>query len=137
MLVNKTEVKVRFSEVDSMGIMWHGHYIKYFEDGREAFGREYGFGYYQVYEHGYMMPVVKVDCSYKRPIKYTDDVMVETTFIDSKAAKILFKYRIFNKQTEEVYATGSSQQVFLDTNAQLYLTLPDFFVEWKKKHKLL
>ncbi|MEP2771352.1 MAG: acyl-CoA thioesterase [Fulvivirga sp.] len=137
MLVNKKEVNVRFSEVDSMGIMWHGHYIKLFEDGREAFGNQYDLGYYQVYNKGYMMPVVKVDCNYKRPIKYNDEVIVETTFVDSKAAKILFKYKIYNKKTGETFATGSSQQVFLDTNSQLYLTLPEFFVEWKKIHKLL
>jgi len=36
----KTETIIRFSEVDSMGVVWHGNYIKYFEDGREAFGNK-------------------------------------------------------------------------------------------------
>ena len=40
-LVNKTSLRVRFSEVDSMQIVWHGEYVRYFEDGREAFGREF------------------------------------------------------------------------------------------------
>lgn len=45
-LVNKTSLRVRFSEVDSMQIVWHGEYVRYFEDGREAFGREFaGLGY--------------------------------------------------------------------------------------------
>ena len=36
------EVTVRFQEVDSMGVVWHGHYLTFFEEGRAAFGREFG-----------------------------------------------------------------------------------------------
>ena len=32
---------VRFSEVDSMNVVWHGSYMLYFEDAREEFGRKY------------------------------------------------------------------------------------------------
>ena len=136
MLVTKTEIKVRFSEVDSMRILWHGHYIKYFEDGREGFGQKHNLGYLHVYEHGYMTPVVKVDCQFKRPVKYGDKVMIETTYVDSKAAKIKFTYKIYNKDTGMIYATGSSEQVFLDERDQLYLTIPPFFADWKKQHGL-
>ena len=51
MLKDITDIKVRFSEVDSMGILWHGHYIKYFEDGRESFGRSFEFGYMNIYHN--------------------------------------------------------------------------------------
>ena len=37
-LTNRTTFRVRFSEIDSMQIVWHGEYVRYFEDGREAFG---------------------------------------------------------------------------------------------------
>lgn len=37
-LTDRTSLRVRFSEVDSMQIVWHGEYVRYFEDGREAFG---------------------------------------------------------------------------------------------------
>jgi acyl-CoA thioester hydrolase len=137
MLVNTTEIKVRFNEIDSMGILWHGHYIKYFEDGREGFGSEFNLGYYQVYDEGYMIPVVKVDCRFKQAVQYGDKVVVETTYVDSRAAKIKFVYKIYNKETEVIYATGSSEQVFLDKDRQLYLTLPSFFTQWKKNNGLL
>lgn len=38
-LTDRTTIKVRFSEIDSMQIVWHGEYVRYFEDGREAFGK--------------------------------------------------------------------------------------------------
>ncbi len=43
-LKSRIEVRVRFSEVDSLKMVWHGSYVKYMEDGREAFGREFGLG---------------------------------------------------------------------------------------------
>ena len=59
-LINKKEVIVRFSEVDSLHIVWHGHYLKYFEDGREAFGNEFGLGYLDLYSNGLLIPVVRI-----------------------------------------------------------------------------
>lgn len=31
-------IKVRFSDTDAMGVVWHGNYLRFFEDAREAFG---------------------------------------------------------------------------------------------------
>lgn len=134
-LVTETEILVRFNEADPLGIVWHGHYIRYFEDGREDFGNKYGIGYLDFYRHGFVIPIVNVDCSFKKSLRYGDSVVVETTFIPCAAAKILFNYRLFNKKSEELVATGSSIQVFLDReHSGLQLLNPPFFEEWKKKY---
>ena len=51
-------LEVRFSEVDSMNIVWHGSYALYFEDAREAFGQKYGLGYLDIFGNGYYAPLV-------------------------------------------------------------------------------
>jgi acyl-CoA thioester hydrolase len=132
-LSDRREVIVRFGEVDSMKIVWHGNYIKYFEDGRESFGAKYNLGYLDVYKHNVMIPIVKVNCDYKKPLEYGDTAIVETSFINSEAAKILFEYRIFRKSDNELVATGNSMQVFLTPEYELLLTAPQFFIDWKKK----
>ena len=132
-LTDYKEITVRFSEVDSMKIVWHGNYLKYFEDGRESFGLKYSLGYLDVYKHNVMIPIVKVNCDYKRPLVYGDVLVVETTFVPSDAAKIVFDYRITRKQDGEVVATGSTTQVFLTPDAELILTAPEFFTGWKNK----
>lgn len=137
MLTNITEVKVRFNEIDSMGILWHGHYVKYFEDGREAFGQQFDLGYFQVYEQGFMIPLISLDCKFKSPIKYGDQVMVKTTFVDSPAAKIIFKYELYNQASGVIYATGSSEQVFLNSDQELHITIPSFFKQWKNSHGIV
>ena len=132
-LTDYKEITVRFSEVDSMKIVWHGNYLKYFEDGRESFGLKYSLGYLDVYKHNVMIPIVKVNCDYKRPLVYGDVLVVETTFVSSDAAKIVFDYRITRKLDGEVVATGSTTQVFLTPETELILTAPEFFTGWKKK----
>lgn len=133
-LSERIEVTVRFNEADPLGIVWHGHYVRYFEDGRESFGNKYGIGYLDFYRKNIIIPIVNIECSYKRSLKYGDKVLVETTFEPCEAAKLKFNYRLFNARTEELVATGSSVQVFLDKESStLQLTNPVFFEEWKSK----
>jgi acyl-CoA thioester hydrolase len=134
-LESKTEIRVRFNEADPLGIVWHGHYIRYFEDGREDFGNQYGVGYLDFFNQGFIVPVVHVDCAFKKSLRYGDSVIIETRYVPSEAAKIQFSYRLFNKNTKELVATGSSVQVFLDReHSVLQLLNPPFFDEWKKKY---
>jgi acyl-CoA thioester hydrolase len=135
-LINTKEIEVQFHEVDSLQIVWHGHYLKYFEIGREAFGKQYGLSYMKVYEQGFLLPVVKINCDYKKPIAYEDEVIVETEFIDVQAAKVVFNYVIKQKRSGEVCAQGNSEQVFLTKDGELHLTIPPFFEEWKKSFGL-
>jgi len=136
-LINRKEVSVRFSEVDSLHIVWHGHYLKYFEDGREAFGNEFGLGYLDVYKNGLLIPVVKIECDYKHPVVYGDTIIIETKYIPCKEAKIQFHYTIYRKSDKKLIATGKSIQVFVDNNHELYLTLPPFYENWQRKMGLL
>ena len=134
-LSNRTEVLVRFNEADPLGIVWHGHYIRYFEDGREAFGNMHGLGYLDVYKQGFVIPIVSVHCDFKRSLRYGDRVIVETIYIPCEAAKMKFNYSLTNAATGEIVATGYSVQVFLDKkDSILQLANPPFFEEWKKKH---
>jgi acyl-CoA thioester hydrolase len=132
-LISTIEFPVRFSEVDSMSIVWHGHYVKYMEEGREDFGRKFGINYMLIKANGYMAPVVKLTCDYKKVLSYDDRVIVETRYVDSDAAKITYAFRIFRASDNELVATGESVQVFIDMDRELILTVPPFFEEWKKK----
>lgn len=136
-LKHTTELEVKFSEVDPLGIVWHGHYIRYFEDGREAFGKKYGIGYLAFYKHGFVIPIVDIQCKFKRSLRYGDSVRIEIEFIPTEAAKMVFKYLLFNAGSGELVATGSSVQVFLDKEGSvLQLFAPPFFEDWKKKQGL-
>lgn len=127
-------IDIRFSEVDMMGVVWHGHYAVYFEDAREAFGAKYGLEYLMMYDKGFVEPLVELTFKYKRPIIYGMKPEIEIIYRPTDAAKIIFDYEIRDAETKEVFTIGHSVQVFMDRYThQLELNNPDFYKEWKKR----
>lgn len=131
-----SDVRVRFTETDPLGIVWHGNYIQYFEDGREAFGRHHGISYLDQQKHNFSTPIVKSSCEHKLPLKYGDVATIKTTYVDSPAAKMVFKYEILNPEGK-VVCTGETVQVFVELFGEMSLEIPGFFKDWKKKVGLL
>ncbi len=136
-LIDRKEITIRFSEVDSMAIVWHGNYVKYLEEGRESFGKKYGISYLDIYANNVMAPVVNMDISFKRQVKYGETIIVETEYVDQQAAKLIFKYRIFRKGNNELIVTATTTQVFIDLDYEMLLYPPEFALEWKRKMGLL
>ncbi len=133
-LKNITHTTVRFSEVDSMQVVWHGEYVRYLEDGREAFGRQYpGIGYLDFYNNGYTAPIVDLQLQYVSPMTLNDVAIIETRFIDMAAAKLCFEYVIHRQSDGALVARGSSMQVFVDKDGNMCLNNPAFFENWKKQ----
>jgi len=130
-----TEIRIRFNETDPLGIVWHGNYITYFEDGREAFGRKHGISYHDIHSFDYTTPIVKSVCEHKLPLRFGDVIRIETTIVDTPAAKMIFRYKIFGAD-DKLACIGETTQVFLDANGQLSLTVPAYFEKWKRKNGL-
>lgn len=133
-LQHTTEVEVKFSEADPLGIVWHGHYIRYFEDGRESFGEHYGLKYLDFYRNDIVVPIVNINCDYKRILRYGHKVCLETTYVDTDAAKLLFEYAAYDTANGQKVAEGSSVQVFMHRESlELMLYPPQFMLDWKAK----
>ena len=128
------EFQVRFSEVDSMNIVWHGSYALYFEDAREEFGKKFGIGYLDIFGNGFYAPLVDLRFQYKKPLTYGKTARIEITYRNTEAAKIIFDYEIFDTEDNSLIATGHSIQVFLDAEYQLVWNNPPFYEEWRRKN---
>ena len=127
-------IDIRFSEVDSMAIVWHGSYVQYFEDAREEFGKKYKLEYLRIYDHGYYAPLVELKLNYKQPLQYQHQARVVITFRPTDAAKIVFDYEVYDLETNQLAATGHSVQVFIDRERNLVLQTPEFFQKWKEEN---
>ncbi|NPA44534.1 MAG: acyl-CoA thioesterase, partial [Chlorobi bacterium] len=111
----KTDIKIRFGEVDSMGIVWHGNYVKYLEDAREEFGKKYGLGYMDVYNnYGFMLPIVKLDIDYKNQLFYGDEAEMTISIIENPASKLIFEYELRRKKDNLLILNAISIQVFMN-----------------------
>lgn len=129
--------EIRFSEVDSMNIVWHGSYPLYFEDAREAFGHKFGLGYMTIFSNGYYAPLVEMSFKYKKPLVYESKPTIVITYIPTESAKIVFEYEIIDADNGTVYATGKTVQVFMDKDYQLVWENPEFYQEWKERWEVL
>lgn len=130
-LIASKEFTPRFSEVDSMNIVWHGSYPLYFEDAREAFGEKFGLGYLFIFDNGYYAPLVDLAFHYKKPIIYGMRCRIDVYYRPTPAAKIIFDYEIYDLNDNSLCTTGRSIQVFMDQNYQLVWTNPEFYENWK------
>ena len=124
---------IRFSEVDSMNVVWHGAYSLYFEDAREAFGKKYDLGYLKIFRNGFFAPLVELNFQYKKPLIYGMHPFITIKYRPTDAAKIVFDYEIHKNADNSLIATGHSVQVFMDVNYQLVWFIPPFYKEWKEQ----
>ena len=121
LLKETKQILIRFSEVDSMNIVWHGSYVQYFEDAREAFGRKYGLTYQNYFDNGFYAPLVDMQFEFKNPLQY-GDTAYRIEYIPVKAAKVIFKYQIF-REKDNALAAGQYHN-FWTAIANWYCTVP-------------
>ncbi len=126
--------RVRFEEVDSMGIVWHGCYPSYFEEGRVALGRRYGISYSDFIREQIPVPVRQMQIDYHRPLRFDEEFEVRTTLHWSEAARINFEYEIYAAQAQLV-CTGCTVQLMLDRDFNVLLSPPPFFAAFLRRWK--
>jgi len=117
--------RVRFEEVDPMGIVWHGRYPGYFEDGRVALGSRYGIGYEDFFRHGVPAPIRRMQIDYLAPLRFHEEFEVEALLHWSDGARLDFEFLIRDADGGLV-ATGCSVQLMLDSAGGLLLLPPPF-----------
>jgi len=86
---------VRFEEVDSMRIVWHGRYPAYFEEGRVAHGHKYGISYSDFIRRKCPVPIRQLRVDYLEPLCFEDEIEIETILHWSDAARMNFEYFIY------------------------------------------
>lgn len=137
---DKTTVLVRFNEVDSLHIVWHGHYANYFEEGRRAFGRRLGIDYPTFIEQRVAVPVIRLELNFFAPARLDDTLVVITRLLKSDSARLDFNYEIRRETGDTLLATGNTSQVFTTPAGELILNWPPFMLEriesWKTLWKL-
>ena len=132
-LVVEKELEIRFSEVDMMGVVWHGNYPLYLEDAREAFGAEFGLSYALYIKENVFVPIVKMDVDYKRPVRFGMRPVIRIEYVPTNAAKVIFDYKLYDKESGDVFLTARTVQVFMDRDYKLMWFSPDFYTQWKQQ----
>jgi acyl-CoA thioester hydrolase len=124
----RVHIEVPFHDVDSIQIVWHGHYYKYFEIARTAFLQSVGFDVPQMRRSGYAWPVIESHCRYIAPLRYGMKVTVEAAPADVEH-RVKFVYKIVDKKTKRRLATGYTVQAAVDAKTgELCFKTPAVFL---------
>lgn len=109
----ETIIEVPFHDVDVMEVVWHGHYVKYFEVARTALLRLIDFDYPQMRETGYVWPVVECYLKYVRPARYGQRLLLRAR-LGEYENRLKISYEIFCAASGERLTKGYTVQVAVD-----------------------
>lgn len=101
MFTSSTQIRVHYALTDQMGVVYHSHYVQFFEIGRSEAIRALSFTYKEIEAMGIIMPVVDLHAKFLRPIKYDELITVKTTLKELPVHhKITFHSEVFNENLE-------------------------------------
>lgn len=101
---------IPFYDLDPLNIVWHGNYLKYFEDAREALLKNINIGYKKLFESEYIFPIVESYIKYIRPLKHEQVIIITATLLEYQN-KIKISYLIQDKGSKEKITKGYTTQV--------------------------
>ena len=129
------ERKVFYYETDKMSIMHHSNYIRIFEETRVHFLAQAGMPFEDIEARGILMPVLSVECSYKRPLTFDEPFAVYPEITGFNGTTLKLSYKIFSRKTGELCVEGSSSHCFTDNDLKPLRTkhnYPDIYALFKK-----
>jgi acyl-CoA thioester hydrolase len=123
---SRSEFRVRYSETDQMGVVYHTNYLVWCEIGRTDFIRASGSTYADLERRGVFLAVSEASIRYHSAARYDDLIRVETTLTAVRSRAVNFDYMITNGETGERLASARTALVSLD-RAGRPAALPDEF----------
>ncbi len=86
--------RVQYYETDQMGITNNANYVHFMEEARNDYLTQIGFPYAQFEKSGIISPVVRIDCEYKHPTTYPDQIEIKVQIIKLTHFKLRINYRM-------------------------------------------
>ena len=123
-----TKTRVRYSETDQMGVVYHGNYAQFFEMGRTEWLRSLGVTYKDMEMNGIILPVVSLNLNFIKSALYDDILTIHTFLKKEPMVKIEFNYEIKN-QLDELICTGSSVLAFMNSKNMKPTRCPDYLLK--------
>jgi acyl-CoA thioester hydrolase len=120
---HETQIRVRFNEVDSYFVAWHGHYVAWMEEARNDLAGRFGVDAAQIAAAGYRAPVVSLDLKYLRPARFGEVLTVQTTLARKQTATLEFSCRIIGEDGM-LAARGRTVHALTDAQGVLQYTMP-------------
>lgn len=106
-------LRVAFYDTDPMGVVWHGNYLKFFEQAREALLRQYRYDYSRMQESGCIWPVVESYAKYRHPVRFGEQISVRA-FILEFENRLKIGYEVCREGGAQLCCHGHTVQLAVD-----------------------
>jgi len=116
-------IRVRYPEVDAMGYVHHSRYFQYFEMGRVELLRSIGHSYADLEKAGIFFAVVKVECRYRAPARYDEELTLLTRVVKQTTVRIDHEYEL--RRGETLLAEAATTIACINRAGELQ-PIPDF-----------
>lgn len=134
MQVATTEAVVRYAETDQMGVVYHANYLVWLELGRTALANSLGCDYLAFEQAGIVHPVLEVQVSYKKPLRYGETATIKTWIQQYDGLRVRYGYEITNPHGE-LCVTGSTQHVCVELKTFKPIALKRRFPAWHEAYE--
>ena len=132
-----TKILPRYSETDQMGIIHHSVYAIWYEQERTDFFNQIGMRYDEIEKMGIMTPIVELNCKYKRPAYYNQEVEIRTKIVELTPVKFILEYNIFDSN-ENLINVGRTTLAWSDSKTFKIINLKKRdMVMYKKLEQLV
>lgn len=115
-MIIETRFPVRYAETDQMGVVHHSVYPVWFECGRTEFIKSFGISYDELERQGLMLPLARLSCEYKTPIRYGETVLVKTRLLEATKVRLVIGYEIYAEERNVLCGKGSTEHAWTGTN---------------------
>jgi len=117
LITDSIEIKAPFFDVDSCEVVWHGHYVKYFEQARCQLLDKVGYNYQAMRDDGYFFPVVDMKIKFVAPLIFAQVFIVNTTLVEWEN-RLKVKYEIVDKVSGSKITKGYTIQVAVEVDTR-------------------
>jgi acyl-CoA thioester hydrolase len=114
-----TTYRVIYGDTDTMGIVYHANYLRWFEIGRTELFRHLGMPYREIEARGLMLPVSEVKCKYLTPARYDDVLVIDATLNTGFRAGMQFDYAITSQDGSVIHTTGYTRHAFVNDQGKV------------------
>lgn len=134
MLVSTREVEVRYAETDQMGVVYHANYLVWMELGRTKLIQDLGFNYAEMEKDGIISPVLDIQISYKKPLRYGEVATVHTWIEEYDGLRVSYGYEIFT-QAGEIAVTAISKHVCVKKDTFRPIVIKKLYPDWHNAYE--
>lgn len=121
---HRTLVEVRFREVDSYGVAWHGHFADWLEVARHRFAAHFGFDSTALLAHGIRLPMLELEIEYRQPLRFRDWVAIDIEVAPDPRKVVTFRYRLTRVADGKLAARARTTLVVQGADGGLRLGWP-------------